>query len=871
MARSKVAIKKEGFSISSGPVTGGTLDSESFTPTTMTMSVKVKGEVSPSTRSLSPPPSVPMDVDVKVEVHPFSSLSPPSPKVSNEAVKFSPNLSSHTSTMSNGSKSETPTPPPLQSSNSSCNLRKLSSNVPQLIGDLPVARHEARSTFNEISDNIYQYKTLGRYKELLESMNCDCVYEHGVDNPKDACGAGSDCINRLTQVECLPDECRCGTYCQNQRFQRKAYADIEIVLTEKKGYGLRAEKDLPKDTFIYEYVGDVVNTPSFKKRMREYAEEDIQHFYFMMLQKDEFIDATKNGGIGRFANHSCSPNCYVAKWTVGDHVRMGIFAKRNIKRHEEITFNYNVDRYGHQAQPCFCGEPNCVGFIGGKTQTDIATMDDLYLDALGITDEADIMELKGTKKKRGKKIDDPDFMPTLKPILEKDVPKVVQAIRQTQSRKVLSKLLTRIKITDDQASLRQIMRLRGYSLMTNILEEYSSDHELITLSLQCMSTWPLVNRNKVEDSKLLDHWETLPLYNRIPKRATGEQASTVTVITTDDDRPAKKARYDILPPPIVDFKSTLSQLDQALPPPMSINPTPVMKLPSVQDLWSRQTEVRQEVLRKRKVVQSIIAEATAAEAAAAEVAAAAAAAEKAKAEKAAQAIAVKRKLKQPKKQQTPEEKEANKEKRLLKLIGAVVVKCMSKYAKSLNRELFKKYAKELTQVIADKEKKSSMYKEGKLDEMSEEKKTKIKKFAKEYISKVLLKVEKSKRERPPSSAASTATPRETPSMSMDTPNSIEGSGGDGSINIEMSVEEAMDLDSDSGSEEGDIQGGPHDEMGSKVSTTRTVNGTQDMSLTGLAETSPPNHPLSPDLSNEPTANSPHGFLTTDPRRRRPST
>lgn len=34
----------------------------------------------------------------------------------------------------------------------------------------------------------------------------------------------------------------------------------------------------------------------------------------------------------------------------------------------------------HDAQPCYCGEPNCVGFIGGKTQTDIAAMDDLYLD-----------------------------------------------------------------------------------------------------------------------------------------------------------------------------------------------------------------------------------------------------------------------------------------------------------------------------------------------------------------------------------------------------------------------------------------------------------------------------------------------------------
>lgn len=31
----------------------------------------------------------------------------------------------------------------------------------------------------------------------------------------------------------------------------------------------------------------MISHPSFAKRMREYAEEGIRHFYFMMLQKDE--------------------------------------------------------------------------------------------------------------------------------------------------------------------------------------------------------------------------------------------------------------------------------------------------------------------------------------------------------------------------------------------------------------------------------------------------------------------------------------------------------------------------------------------------------------------------------------------------------
>jgi septal ring factor EnvC (AmiA/AmiB activator) len=79
-----------------------------------------------------------------------------------------------------------------------------------------------------------------------------------------------------------------------------------------------------------------------------------------------------------------------------------------------------------------------------------------------------------------------------------------------------------------------------------------------------------------------------------------------------------------------------------------------------------------------------------------EAAAAAAIAElKAKEEAAAERAANKKERARKKASMTPQEKEALKEKRLLKLVGAVVVKCMSKYAKSLDRDNFKKYAKEV--------------------------------------------------------------------------------------------------------------------------------------------------------------------------------
>ena len=103
-----------------------------------------------------------------------------------------------------------------------------------------------------------------------------------------------------------------------------------------------------------------------------------------------------------------------------------------------------------------------MGILGGKTQTDVAAMDDLYLDgmfpvhsshlinltcppALGISDEVALYGLKGNKKKKSKKLDE-DYCPELKPIILKDVPKVVQALNNTRSRVVLLRLLGRIRV-----------------------------------------------------------------------------------------------------------------------------------------------------------------------------------------------------------------------------------------------------------------------------------------------------------------------------------------------------------------------------------------------------------------------------------------
>ncbi|CAO1634548.1 unnamed protein product [Sympodiomycopsis kandeliae] len=416
---------------------------------------------------------------------------------------------------------------------------------PQLVDHLPRADEEALASFGRLEENWYANRHIGRSKGHEWGLVCECNYRPGRDDIIRACTSEGGCVNRVCQVECLSADCRCGEYCQNQRFQRKEYADVEIIKTEKKGFGLRAAKPISGESFVYEYIGEVVEPDDFHKRMRRYHEERIPHFYFMMLQKDEYLDATKKGGIARFINHSCNPNCYVAKWHVGKHMRMGIFAQRDIVKGEELTFNYNVDRYGNDAQPCYCGEPNCVGQLGGKTQTDIGGMSNLYIEALGIVDEVERLQARGSRKQKSRILDE-DFNPTLHPMEEDETSTVATAIRQAaNNRSVLMKLLQRIELTDDVSVHKRFVRLHGFIMMAGVMTEWKDDRDVLMSCMKILAKWPLIARNKVVDtgvedivkvfqeshnedvaslaSELLDAWQQLSLEFRIARKEGGEQ------------------------------------------------------------------------------------------------------------------------------------------------------------------------------------------------------------------------------------------------------------------------------------------------------------------------------------------------------------
>lgn len=425
----------------------------------------------------------------------------------------------------------------------------MSEIVTQLFADAPDKTKEALTTFVNIEECIYHGRQLGKTGQK-ETMTCDCEENwHDGMARNLACDEDSNCINRLTSVECVNKSCLCGDDCSNQRFQKKQYSSVKVVLTEKKGYGLVAESSISTNQFIYEYIGEVINEKTFRERMVDYDTRKLRHFYFMMLAKDAFIDATEKGCLARFCNHSCSPNAYVDKWVVGDKLRMGIFAKRSIKPGEEITFDYNVDRYGAQLQPCYCGLSNCLGWMGGKTQTDAALLlPDGLSEALGVTQQQERTWLKQNKQSKSSPTPDSEsgvnesFVRSLTvgPLTEADVTRAMSALMKSEEPLIVEKLVERLYLTLEPLVNSSVVKLHGYKTLSRVLRENDSNEELTLKVLLVLKRWPSVTKNKIELSQiedivkdivkdlnneeiqelaqnLLNEWSKLEMAYRIPK------------------------------------------------------------------------------------------------------------------------------------------------------------------------------------------------------------------------------------------------------------------------------------------------------------------------------------------------------------------
>ncbi|KAJ8405962.1 hypothetical protein AAFF_G00308500 [Aldrovandia affinis] len=88
---------------------------------------------------------------------------------------------------------------------------------------------------------------------------------------------------------------------------------------------------------------------------------DEEHLYY--------LDATEEGNVGRFLNHSCSPNLFVQNVFIDSHHRdfptVAFFTSRPVTARTELTWNYSYDPGSapEQEVPCQCGFESCQGAL----------------------------------------------------------------------------------------------------------------------------------------------------------------------------------------------------------------------------------------------------------------------------------------------------------------------------------------------------------------------------------------------------------------------------------------------------------------------------------------------------------------------------
>lgn len=122
----------------------------------------------------------------------------------------------------------------------------------------------------------------------------------------------------------------------NQLKKRKK--PVKFARSAIHNWGLYAMENIPKDDMIIEYVGEEVRQQIADIREKRYLKSGIGSSYLFRIDDNTVIDATKKGGIARFINHSCMPNCTAKIIKVEGSKRIVIYALRDIGQGRFFSF-----------------------------------------------------------------------------------------------------------------------------------------------------------------------------------------------------------------------------------------------------------------------------------------------------------------------------------------------------------------------------------------------------------------------------------------------------------------------------------------------------------------------------------------------------
>ena len=122
-------------------------------------------------------------------------------------------------------------------------------------------------------------------------------------------------------------------------------------------HGLSAAINIKEKQKIIQYKGKKI---TLCKSETDPKYDNGKEIYLFNLNKRYDLDGDFKFNTARLINHSCNPNCEVLDY----NRELWIFAIRDIKKNEELTYDYgfSYDK-DYKQYVCKCGSKNCVGYI----------------------------------------------------------------------------------------------------------------------------------------------------------------------------------------------------------------------------------------------------------------------------------------------------------------------------------------------------------------------------------------------------------------------------------------------------------------------------------------------------------------------------
>ena len=139
------------------------------------------------------------------------------------------------------------------------------------------------------------------------------------------------------------------------------------------GTGVFANKNIPKNTKVIQYIGEKITKKEGDKRsarrIKEYLNsEKTGSVYIFELNSKYDIDGSVQYNKARYINHSCDPNCEV---NISNN-EIWISSIKKSKKGKELNYDYGYefDEDDFRDHVCKCGSKDCIGFIISSDQWD---------------------------------------------------------------------------------------------------------------------------------------------------------------------------------------------------------------------------------------------------------------------------------------------------------------------------------------------------------------------------------------------------------------------------------------------------------------------------------------------------------------------